>query len=202
MAHMNSGLNVHCLIVVREAGAKYMVDPGYALYEVIRLPERGRARSRLPHAAVEVANSERGLPGGPVPAAPFPTYSVWTEDASGRKWRYRFSDSPTTDAGFEAHWLESFAKPTLNNICLTRMTPRGHIYLRKDYFKFTSPTAVEKRRLAGGREHLIEQEFGISAEWVEAAQQVLDARRAAGARNPSRVGPAKAGRPEEGPWLR
>jgi len=115
--------------------------------------------------------------GRPAPAAP-DTYSLWTEDATGRKWRYRFVDEPTPDTVFERHWLESFGKPTLNNICLTRMTPRGHIYLRKDFFKFTSPTAVEKRRIAQGREKLIEQEFGIGAEWVKAAQDLLDRNRA------------------------
>jgi hypothetical protein len=52
--------------------------------------------------------------------------------------------------------------------------------LRKDFFKFTSPTAVEKRRLAGGRERLIEQEFGIGGEWVEIAQKVLDEKRKLG----------------------
>jgi hypothetical protein len=48
----------------------------------------------------------------------------------------------------------------------------------KDFFKFTSPTAVHKRRLAQGRERLIEEEFGIRGEWVEAAQRFLDERRA------------------------
>jgi arylamine N-acetyltransferase len=177
MADMHSGRNVHCLVIVQEGGRKYMVDPGYALYEVIELPGaavgavRGaaprRARAELPHATVEVARTES-------------ICDVSTEDASGRKWRYRFADWPTPDAQFEQHWLESFAKPTLHNICLTRMTPRGHIYIRKDFFKFTSPTAIEKRRLAsGGRERLIEQEFGIAGEWVEAAQQILDTQRLA-----------------------
>jgi len=178
MADMRSGQNVHCLVVVREGGAKYIVDPGYALYEVMALPGCGaasdraasesaasdRARERVfcPHALVEIEAGEDGR------------YSLWTEDASGRKWRYRFTDRPAADAEFERHWLESFDKPTLRNICLTRMTSRGHIYLRKDFFKFTSPGAVEKRRVKACRERLVEEEFGIKAEWVEAAQRVLD----------------------------
>lgn len=193
MADMNSGQNVHCLVVVSEGGAKYMVDPGYALYEVIALPgpslpgsaasvenqaaagSVGRVEDRTasrrvacPHALVEVTGEGDGA------------YSLLTEDASGRKWRYRFRDVPTPDGEFEGHWLESFGKPTLNNICLNRVTPRGHIYLRKDFFKFTSPTSVEKRRVGEGKERLIEEEFGISAEWVEYAQNLLDQKRAAG----------------------
>ena len=180
MADMNSGRNVHCLVVVREGGGKYLVDPGYALYEVIPLPGGGAAagvglgpavqRARLPHAVVEVRADDMG-------AEPSSAYNLWTEDATGRKWRYRFADAPVSDGDFETHWLESFSKPTLHNICLTRMTPRGHIYLRKDFFKFTSPTSVEKRHLAGGRERLIEQEFGIGGQWVEMAQKVLDGQR-------------------------
>ena len=185
MADMNSGRNVHCLVVVEEGGAKYMVDPGYALYEVIRLPAVTAAATagastqvRCPHAMVEVVATDGADDASRIDGAP--AYNLWTEDASGRKWRYIFRDAPASDADFETHWLESFGKPTLNNICLTRMTPRGHIYLRKDFFKFTSPTAVEKRRLAGGRERLIEQEFGIRGEWVEIAQKVLDEKRKLG----------------------
>ena len=159
MADMNSGPNVHCLVVVREGGAKYIVDPGYALYEVIDL---NGGRVACPHATVEVCASGAD------------TYGLWTEDASGRKWRYRFQDSPVEDRAFQEHWLASFVKPTLHNICLTRMTPRGHIYLRKDFFKFTSPTSVEKRRIRNGRERLVEEEFGIAAEWVDLAQNLLD----------------------------
>jgi arylamine N-acetyltransferase len=219
MADMHSGRNVHCLVVVREGGAGYIVDPGYALYEVIALPEgppvlagrqaggsgasgRGASllgaseRVRCPHAVVEVerASGPGGGPGEPGAPAEPAAYDLWTEDASGRKWRYRFVDTPASDAEFEAHWLESFSKPTLNNICLTRMTPRGHIYLRKDFFKFTSPTAVEKRRLAQGRERVIEEEFGIRGEWVEVAQRFLDERRS-GAR---RVAEKRSGRAARG----
>jgi arylamine N-acetyltransferase len=171
MADMRSGENVHCLVVVREGGAKYIVDPGYALYEVMALPGSGaasasRERVSCPHATVEIETGGDGR------------YDLWTEDAAGRKWRYRFADRPAADAEFERHWLASFGKPTLRNICLTRMTPRGHIYLRRDFFKFTSSSAVEKRHIKTGRERLVEEEFGIGGEWLEAAQRVLDQRAA------------------------
>jgi arylamine N-acetyltransferase len=206
MADMNSGRNVHCLVVVREGDVRYMVDPGYALYQVIALPPRGIERVTCPHATVEVGVGEERPNQGRTHVAPHDdkvwtegesgttegesgasegesgtsegtAYNVWTEDASGRKWRYCFRDEPVRDRDFEGHWLESFTKPTLNNICLTRMTPQGHIYLRKDFFKFTSTTSMEKRKLTGGREELIEKEFGISGEWVEVAQRVLDEKR-------------------------
>jgi arylamine N-acetyltransferase len=167
MADMHSGRNVHCLVVVREGGRRYLVDPGYALYEVIALPDGGGERVRCPHAVVEVAATDVAAD----------VFDLWTEDGSGRKWRYRFLDKPVPDADFEKHWLESFGKPTLNNICLTRMTPRGHIYLRKDFFKFTSAAAVEKRRISSGREALVQEEFGIRGEWVEVAQRLLDEKR-------------------------
>jgi hypothetical protein len=35
---------------------------------------------------------------------------------------------------------------------------------------------VEKRRVKSGRERLVEEEFGIGGEWVEAAERVLDQR--------------------------
>jgi arylamine N-acetyltransferase len=166
MADMNSGKNVHCLVVVRHMGAAYMVDPGYALYEVIELPVRA-ARVTCPHAVVEVVNSGGG------------EFNLWTEDAGGRKWRYAFRDVPVDEAEFERYWIESFSKPTLHNICLTRMTSRGHIYFRKDFFKFTSRETVDKRRVKGGVEHLIEEEFGIGGDFARAARKIVDARREA-----------------------
>jgi len=166
MADMNSGKNVHCLAIVQSMGTKYMIDPGYALYEVIRLPETN-TRVTCPHAVVEVVNAGAGK------------FSLWTEDASGRKWRYAFRDDPVDEADFERHWIESFAKPTLHNICLTRMTPRGHIYLRKDFFKFTSRESIDKRKVKQGVERLIQEEFGIGGDFTRAAHKILAARREA-----------------------
>lgn len=198
MADMNSGRNVHCLVMVSEGGAKYIVDPGYALHEVITLPGMKAPRGRMPLAGAEGLSEVAGCPVGPMGAEagcervklPHAAvelrsegaggYSLFTEDAAGRKWRYGFHDVAASDSEFEEHWLESFTKPSLENICLNRMTPRGLIYLRKDFFKFTSPTSVEKRRLKQGRERLVEQEFGIAAEWVELAQKLLDDKRARG----------------------
>lgn len=181
MADMRSGANVHCLVIVYEGGSKYMVDPGYALYEVIELPCGGNppepdstwsverpAETRtveFPHAVVEVVRT------GP------DRYSLWTTDATGRKWRYKFRDAPVEDGDFEKYWISSFTKPTLNNICLTMMTPRGHIYLRKDFFKFTSRTTVSKRKLKSGVEALICEQFGIDGRWTDLAQKVLKERR-------------------------
>ena len=163
---MNSGRNVHCLVLVREMGATYMVDPGYALYEVIELPA-AVTRVTCPHAIVEVTNAGGGA------------FSLWTEDAGGRKWRYTFRDEPVDDADFERCWVESFSKPTLHNICLTRMTPQGHIYLRKDFFKFTSRGSIEKRKVKQGLERLIQDEFGIAGDYVKAAGTILAAKREA-----------------------
>jgi arylamine N-acetyltransferase len=164
MADMNSGRNVHCLVVVREGGCRYLIDPGYALYEVIRLPQVS-TQVACPHAVVEVTSSGSGR------------FSLWTTDASGRKWRYAFTDVPVDEADFERYWIESFTRPALHNICLTRMTPRGHIYLRKDFFKFSSRDGVEKRKVRDEVERLIEEEFGIRGEFTKVAQEILTKRR-------------------------
>ncbi|MFH1312098.1 MAG: arylamine N-acetyltransferase [Candidatus Eisenbacteria bacterium] len=165
MADMHMGPNVHCLVIVKECGAKYMIDPGYALYEVIELPTRGRTTVTFPHAVVEIEREEDNR------------FRLWTEDASGRKWRYGFVDTPVREEDFEGYWIDSFTKPTLNNICLTMMTPQGHIYFRRDFFKFTSRGTISKRRLKDGVESVIREEFGISGEWTELAQRLLMERR-------------------------
>jgi arylamine N-acetyltransferase len=171
MADMNSGPNVHCLVVVNEGGKHHMLDPGYALYKVIDLPEAGSRRVECPHAGVEVVSEGVGQSSA--------AYSLWTDDAAGCKRRYRFRDLPVSDREFESHWEDSFTRPTLNNICLTRMTDRGHIYFRKDFFKFSSRDSVDKRRLAGGIEGFVREEFGIAEEWTARAREILEGRRRA-----------------------
>jgi len=165
MAHMRMGPNVHCLVVVSRSGRRYMIDPGYALYAVIALPERGRTVVRCPHTVVEVSLEESGY------------YNLNTVDAAGRKWRYRFLDEPAGDGEFERHWAESFDRPTLRNVCLGRITGKGHLYLRKDYFKFASCDDVTKQTLRRGVDRVIEEEFGIDSKWVGMARDVLEARR-------------------------
>jgi arylamine N-acetyltransferase len=164
MADMNSGPKVHCLVIVREGGSRYLMDPGYALNRLIELPRTGSRRVVCPHAVVALT-----VDGG--------RYNLWTEDVTGCKWRYGFDDRAVPDPEFESHWIASFSKPTIRNICLTRMTPRGHIYLRKDFFKFTSRGAVKKCKVAGGIHGFIEENFGIKGEWIGIAQEVLGSRR-------------------------
>lgn len=161
MADMRSGRNVHCLVIVEEPGAKYLVDPGYALYEVVELPRRGSCSVVCPHAIVEVGTVD-GV-----------RYDVWTIDPAGRKWRYSFKDIPVDDTDFEGFWIESFSKPTLNNICLTKMTPSGHLYFRKDFFKFTGHSGITKGYLKVGVERFVSAEFGIDPQWVDYALTLL-----------------------------
>ncbi len=170
MAHMRMGENVHCLVVVDLEGRRYMIDPGYALHAVIALPGRGRTVVRRPHAEVEVLLDEAGC------------YHLYTVDAGGRRWRYRFRDVPAGDDEFERHWARSFDMPGLRNVCLARTTRKGLVYFRKDFLKVTSCGRISKWRLKTGRERVIEEEFGIDAAWVERARHVLEAERSGGRR--------------------
>ncbi len=165
MADMRSGRNVHCLVIVEKSGNKYLIDPGYALYEVIELPRKGSSSIACPHALVEVTTAD-GI-----------RYDLWTNDPTGRKWRYCFKDVAVSDSEFEKYWIESFSKPTLNNICLTKLTPAGHLYLRKDFFKFTSRSGISKGYLKQGLHGFVSNEFGIDARWVDYALALLEKRR-------------------------
>ena len=165
MAHMHMGENVHCLIILRKDGRRFLIDPGYALYAVIGLPARGETAVRCPHAVVVVSRDEGGF------------YNLHTVDSAGRKWRYRFHDRPAADAEFEEHWARSFSMPTLNNVCLGRITEKGHLYLRKDFLRFSSADKIDKRKLKRGIDLVIEEEFGIDRKYVDMAWEVLDGRR-------------------------
>jgi arylamine N-acetyltransferase len=165
MADMNSGRNVHCFVMIHESGRRLMIDPGYALHRVMEIRSGTACRAAFPHATVSIEPRGDGR------------YDLWTEDASGRKWRYRFLDVPAPDPLFEDHWVASFRRPTLNQICLTRMTPNGHVYLRRAFLKFTSRGAVDKRKIKGRRSSLIEEIFGIESGLADRAERLLDEKR-------------------------
>ena len=57
------------------------------------------------------------------------------------------------------------------------MTPRGHIYMRKDFFKFTSHREIDKRKIKQGLESFIQEQFGIDGRWTDLAQKILTERR-------------------------
>ena len=111
MADMRAGRNIHCCVIVILEGSKYLVDPGYVLHQPMEIhPEKPRLY-RTEFNGVELRrDTDSGF------------YNLYTFDEKEIKWRYRFQDRPTPPEEFLKHWYDSFWKPTLHGILLTKVT--------------------------------------------------------------------------------
>ena len=158
MADMSNRPNVHCALIVSLDRTKYLLDPGYLLTQPMEIhPDKPRLY-HTPHTGIELVFQHQDH-----------KYHLYTFDRQQSKWRYRFSDRPTPPEEFQQHWQASFVQGTMHNICLTRVSERGMIYLHKDYLQVSTIEGREKRRIKQNYSGIIQDLFGIAPEWVEQA---------------------------------
>jgi len=162
MAHMSAGENIHCVIVADLAGNRYLVDPGYLLWQPLLLSSERPQTFFTPQGGVEVRYD---------PAAG--EFHLFTFNARGRKWRYRFADRSVSEIDFRQHWIASFSKPTLHNILLNQLTEKGLLYVRGNHLRLTSFEEERKANIRQEYHRQIQDLFGIKPQWVEEALSIL-----------------------------
>lgn len=163
MAHMRAGNNIHCALVVRVDGIKYLIDPGYLLGRPVELHHRRPAQFANEFSRVEV----RFDPADQV-------YHLYTWTGPERKWRYRFVDRPTGPEEFLKHWQTSFHQNAMHGICLNKTTSRGLIYIRKTFMREITPQGRHNVNIKRSYHAAIEETFGISPDLVEQALAALE----------------------------
>jgi|GEM_PF-243974 len=166
MGDMKWGENVHCAILVDYQDQRYLVDPGYMVHQPLRISKDTRQRHFTPHSGIEIRfdpSVER--------------YDLYTFRSGNFTWRYRFSDRPVSMDEFSRHWAESFYKPTMHGICLTRVQENSMIYVHNDYTKITGHSGSQKQTSRDVAEKVIRHRFGISLELVEEARAALEVNR-------------------------
>ncbi len=166
MANMRAGENIHCAVVARVGETDYLIDPGYGLNRPVQLYEDRPIRFASRHGGVELVF---------VPQES--RFHLFTYMARERKWRYSFSNRQVSEEDFEQYWMESFYKPSLNQICLYRASPQGHLYLRKNHLRVTTFRGQRKENVRQNLHRTVKTYFGISPHWVEEAASILAERR-------------------------
>ncbi len=164
MADMRAGRNIHCALVAKVEGAKYLIDPGYLLGRPVELHPKEPFSFWNEFARVELFY----LPEDEA-------YHLYTYSGQERKWRYRFVDRPTGPEEFLKHWQTSFHKNAMHGICINRVTPKGLIYLRKRFMRRITPGRKKNVNVKRNYHAAIEETFGISQEVVEQALAALAA---------------------------
>ena len=174
MAHMRAGRNIHCAVVVCLPEGRVLIDPGYGLNRPVPLRTDAPVRFASRHGGVELRYD-----------ADTDEYHLFTYMARERKWRYCFADRPVPDDEFERHWIDSFSKPSLHQICLYRASPQGHLYLRKHHLRLTTFRGQQKENVRETLHKTVKDYFGISPVWVDRAREVLEERKAGRSPDPA-----------------
>lgn len=150
MADQRRQTNIHCGLLWRRSDGEFLLDPGYALYEPLRL-------SRL--FSLESATAEAGSAPGSAPAEtwsgphrvriePAPgIWRLWTGPTGALKHRFDFRREPVGEDEFFRHWEASYAWPMMEYPVLSRVSGELQHYLQKDNLFVKGRQGSEQRKL-------------------------------------------------------
>jgi hypothetical protein len=153
--------NVHCALVVALGADRFLVDPGYLLGEPVPL---GKGPVSVPTSFGTVELRPRGAA----------SWDLFTMAGGERKWRYRLRTTPVSRAAFFRYWQGSFSLPMMNSIQLTRLTERGHLYVRDHHLRVQGAEGKFNENIRPTLEQRIEAEFGIPGEIVARAREHIE----------------------------
>jgi arylamine N-acetyltransferase len=153
--------NIHCALIVCLDRKKYLVDPGYLLGGPVELSGR-TAEVETPFGSVEIRPRGRT------------NYDLYTVTGSERKWRYRLKMTPIPKDLFMKYWERSFSLPMMNSVQLTRLSSRGHLYIRDHHLRFRTPGQKINENIRHNIEKKIESEFGIPGDITGQARRYIE----------------------------
>jgi len=162
MGDMRAGRNVHCALIVMLDGAKYLVDPGYVLDRPLLVDPLGARIHHTDFTGIELAHD-----------AAQQNYHLYTFNRQDAKWRYAFADRPAPMPEFLAHWQASFGRKNMHGLCLSRARSGELIYIHDGFMRETSWQGKRNFNVKRNLHAVIEERFGIPAEFVEQAQGAL-----------------------------
>ena len=163
---MHHGPNIHCAVVVRLGGRKYLCDTGYLLPEPVELPGTGQTEL-AGHVYRYILKAETGNPH---------SYSLFTESPAGgdSRWRYRIGGQAVDDPTFEHHWADSFTAAMNSQLLLSRSTGEAHVYVHKHSIRRTTGLGRHNENIRGRVGLAVQEMFGIDATLVELAWELSE----------------------------
>lgn len=162
MADMHSGENVHCCLIVILGEKKYLVDPGYLLTTPMEIDPKQPRLYKTESTGVELIYKKSDA-----------KYHLYTFNNMETKWRYKFADRPTPMDEFIQHWLASFTMPTMNGICLTKISKNGYIYIRNNFMREQTLEKKKNYNLKKNYHEMVGKLFGIDKDVIEQAKAAL-----------------------------
>ena len=165
LGDMRYGPNIHCAVLVRLAGEKYLCDAGYLLPEPLRINSGGRSTLKGPlYSYLLEADPHSGG-----------VYNLYTRSGRGEtKWRYLIRDRAVTDRVFEHYRKLTFDAPMNRHLLLTRNAEDGQVYVHKHKLRLTSTRGHTNSNIRLCVPERIEELFGIDRERVAHALSLIE----------------------------
>jgi len=153
--------NIHCALVVLVRGKRYLVDPGYLLGEPVELADAPAiVETSFGRVELRPRSGER--------------YDLFTVSGGETKWRYRVKTVHVPRSLFLRYWQESFSLPMMNSMQLTKLTDRGHLYIRNHHLRLRKGEEKLNENIRTDLERRIEREFGIPADITAEVREHLE----------------------------
>jgi arylamine N-acetyltransferase len=159
MADMQHGPNVHCALLVKVDGCRYLLDPGYLVAEPIPLDRGQGVRIHQTGSELEYRRLESG-----------DEFGLYTRNERGEHiFRYRLRSRPVPEADFARFWIESFDTTGMNGLHLNRVTGEGRLSAHDLNLRIDTGRAKRNVKLRGAYVEQVSDRFGLDGELVQQA---------------------------------
>jgi arylamine N-acetyltransferase len=156
--------NIHCGLLFAWEGEQYLLDPGYMIYQPLRLPAAGlklhfplipNAVSLEDHAAENV-------------------WRLFSGRGKKLKFRFDFRKEPVTDAEFVQYWKDTFYFQMMEYPVLNMVRNSTQYYLQKRTFLTRTAEGSQVRELNKAQfEEVAVDLFGISRQVVDQSLEII-----------------------------
>lgn len=173
MGHKRRERNVHCALLVRFEGGEFLFDPGYLIFDPLRLPEV------LPLSLAPAEAFFPLVPNAVKLVRRRETLEFWTGYAGQMKLRFEFDLAGVSEAEFRAHWSESFSREMMTYPVLNKLDRERGIqyYFQKGNLMVRSEKGSTMRKIDRAEQpKLLHEIFGLDEVLVERALGIVEGR--------------------------
>lgn len=166
MADMPSGADRHSALLLDYHGATYLVDPGYLIFEPVKLSEK-ECTIQTPSGQLILRRNRQEQ-----------TYALLSIEKAKEKLRYTLKPKVVGLDAFLKRWDDSFFWPGMSQLLITKNTERARLYLHNHHLRIIETDSIRKANIRKELESSIQSHFGIDEGKVRLARALLNERRA------------------------
>ncbi len=163
-AHKGQKKNIHCGLIMDYANKKYLMDPGYMIFEALHVPPQGSGlffEIRPNGVFLENAVSEAGL-------------KLFTGRPGNFNFRFLFDLRPLSEEEFFNYWKSSFYFEMMDYPVLNKLIGEKQYYLQKSNLMVRTVNGSQMQKLnKNDFINTVENIYGISAELTDDFLSIL-----------------------------